>query len=171
MRVMIQNFHDVKSFCLSSFKLRKHVTLLSEWITENFTNPIGFGTTLGVGTWRLASLEKALAWRRCVEIGCFSSGHITASAGSPEITIIRTMLMHWCTASNLGFTSQSPQLFTPFHPAISGAKFSLMCLVWTHDDLRQHTVRVKLDDGDTVDYWSKEDAPMVDKVSASDHCG
>jgi Crinkler effector protein N-terminal domain len=73
--------------------------------------------------------------------------------------------------STLG-TVNRLELFTPFHPAMSGTKTKLMCLVWPDDEPDEHIVPVKIDDDDTVadlkELIKERHAHMLDKVDACD---
>jgi hypothetical protein len=67
-------------------------------------------------------------------------------------------------------TVNRPQLFTPFHPAMSGAQSKLMCLVWPDDKPNEHIVPVKINDDDTVADLKEliKDKHPFDKVYARD---
>jgi Crinkler effector protein N-terminal domain len=64
------------------------------------------------------------------------------------------------------------QLFMPFHPAMSGAKLKLMCLVLPDDKPYEHAVQVDIDDDDTVANLKKlikdEHASLLDEVDSCD---
>ena len=66
-----------------------------------------------------------------------------------------------------------PQLFTLFHPTMSGAKLRLICLAWPDLDHspEDNIVGVEIDDDKAVTFLRKmknEYAPSLDKISARD---